>query len=217
MTLRYHGRVGQSVMMLQDAGGGRYLDIGCGEGWALDAAPAVGMGYAVGIDTDEAALKKIVNNNRNIVVASALQLPFKSQTFDTVSAWDVIEHLPEGQEWKMFSEIASCLHSKGICLLSVPCNNVMSNALDPAWWIGHRHYTKSDVYKMTQSGDFQIIRLFTRGGIIDAIGTIIYYMNTWLFRNIKIVNTMLDMARDFDYARGQGFTTLFGIIKFDNT
>ena len=201
MNLRYHGRVGQSVMMLQDARGGRYLDIGCGEGWALDAAPAAGMGFAVGIDTDEAALKKIVNNNRNIVVASALQLPFKSQTFDTVSAWDVIEHLPEGQERKMFSEIASCLHSKGIFLLSVPCNNVMSNTLDPAWWIGHRHYTKSDIYKMTQSGDFQIIRLFTRGGIIDAIGTIIYYMNTWFFRNIKIVNKILGVARDFDCAR----------------
>jgi SAM-dependent methyltransferase len=204
-------------MMLQDARGGRYLDIGCGEGWALDAAPAAGMGFAVGIDTDEAALKKIRNDNRNIVVASALQLPFKSQTFDTVSAWDVIEHLPEGQEWKMFSEIASCLHSKGIVLLSVPCNNVLSNTLDPAWWIGHRHYTKSDIYKMTQSGNFQIIRLFIRGGIIDAIGTIIYYMNTWFFRNIEIINTILYMARDFDYARGQGFTTLFGIIKFDNT
>ena len=117
----------------------------------------------------------------------------------------------------MFSEIASCSRSKEIFVLSVPCNNVMSNTLDPARWIGHRHYTKSDIYKITQSGDFQIIRLFTRGGIIDAIGTIIYYMNTWVFRNIKIVNTMLDMARDFDYARGQGFTTLFGIIKYNNT
>ena len=97
MTLRCHGRVGLSVMMFQDAGGGRYLDTGCGEGWALDAAPAAGMGFAVGIDTDEAALKKIRNDNRNIVVASALRLPFKSQTFDAISAWDVIEHLPESQ------------------------------------------------------------------------------------------------------------------------
>ena len=93
----------------------------------------------------------------------------------------------------------------------------MSNALDPAWWIGHRHYIKSDIYKMTHSGDFQIIRLFTRGGIIDAIGTIIHYISTWFCRNIKIVNTMLGVARDFDCARGQGFTTLFGIIKVDNT
>ena len=93
----------------------------------------------------------------------------------------------------------------------------MSNTLDPAWWIGHRHYTKSDIYKMTQSDNFQIIRLFVIGGITDAIGTIIHYMNTWFFRNIKSVNTILDMARDFDYARGQGFTTLFGIIKFNNT
>ena len=58
MTLRYHGHVGQSVMMLQDAGGGCYLDIGCGEGWALDAASVAGIGFAVGFDTDEAALKK---------------------------------------------------------------------------------------------------------------------------------------------------------------
>ena len=64
----------------------------------------------------------IKNNNRNIEVESVLQLPFKSQTFDTVSAWDVIEHLPEGQESKMFSEIARCLHSEEILLLFVPCN-----------------------------------------------------------------------------------------------
>ena len=69
---------------------------------------------------------------------------------------------------------------------------------------------------MTQSGKSQIIKIFIRGGIIDAMATIIYDINTWFWRNIKIVNTMLDMARDFDYARGQGFATLFGIMKFNN-
>ena len=94
---------------------------------------------------------------------------------------------------------------------------VMSNTVNPAWWIGHRHYTKSDIYKMTQSGNLQIISFYIRGGIIDAVGKIIYYMNTWFFRNKESVNMMLDMARDFDYARDQGFTTLFGIIKCNNT
>ena len=89
--------------------------------------------------------------------------------------------------------------------------------MNPAWWIGHRHYTKSDIYKMTQSGNLQIISFYIRGGIIDAVGKIIYYMNTWFFRNKESVNMMLDMARDFDYARDQGFTTLFGIIKCNNT
>lgn len=135
--------------MLQDAGGGRYLDIGCGEGWALDAASVSGIGFAVGIDTDEAALKKIVNKSRNIILASALQVPFKQQTFDVVSAWDVTGHLLEGEKFKGVSEISCVVKSGGRYLVSVPFSNLLSNALDPPWWIGHRHYTKCDIYKMT--------------------------------------------------------------------
>ena len=89
--------------------------------------------------------------------------------------------------------------------------------MNPAWWIGHRHHTKSDIYKMTHSGNLQIISLFIGCGIIDAVRTISYYMNTWFFRDIESVNTMLDLARDFDYARDQGFITLFGIVSCKNT
>ena len=70
------------------------LDIGCGTGATLDALR--GYGVVQGIDLSRLALRfSRQRGNDRVACASATGLPFSSETFDLVTALDVIEHLDD--------------------------------------------------------------------------------------------------------------------------
>ena len=210
MTYKYHGRIKFCVNLLLLGRSSSYLDIGCGTGWALGAAAEFGVGFAVGIDTDERALVTCKRRSKaNVVVASALQLPFKNAAFDTISAWDVVEHLPLQRESYMFKEFITCLKFNGICIISTPYNSKISNYLDPAWWIGHRHYSVEQMVEYASVNSLEIEKYYIKGGIIDIIATVIFYINIWILGNQNIINKWLDMSRDYDYSGDQQLATLF--------
>jgi SAM-dependent methyltransferase len=70
------------------------LDIGCGTGATLDALR--GWGTVQGIDLSRLALGfSRQRGNDRVACASATGLPFSAETFDLVTALDVIEHLDD--------------------------------------------------------------------------------------------------------------------------
>jgi ubiquinone/menaquinone biosynthesis C-methylase UbiE len=95
------------------AAGKRVLDIGCGTGYGVaEMAPAAA--FAVGIDAVAAAVPGALV----FVQASATALPFKSESFDLITAFEVIEHLTDWQQ--MLAEARRVLHPDGILLVSTP-------------------------------------------------------------------------------------------------
>lgn len=73
---------------------GRVLDVGCGMGGFLEVAREAGYAVA-GVEVSEAAAKH-VRATINIEVAHS-DLPaagFPPESFDVISLWDVLEHLP---------------------------------------------------------------------------------------------------------------------------
>jgi len=97
------------------------LDIGCGAGYGT-AELASRARLAIGIDSAPEAIVHAKSayalQNVNFLPASATALPFRDESFELVTAFEVIEHLTD---WRvLLSEARRVLHSDGIFLVSTP-------------------------------------------------------------------------------------------------
>lgn len=88
---------------------GRVLDVGCG---AMPYAHA--FGEYVGLEYDV----KRYPHARPHIGGSALHLPVRDASFDTVFSSQVLEHVPE--PWRMVEEMARVLKPGGCLLISAP-------------------------------------------------------------------------------------------------
>jgi SAM-dependent methyltransferase len=99
----------------------RVLDAGCGTGYGSHAISANALSVT-GIDQTHDALayagKEYAGSSIRWVAASCTQIPFNDRSFDTVLAFEVIEHL---QEWpKLISEARRVLKDSGVFVVSTP-------------------------------------------------------------------------------------------------
>lgn len=93
------------------------LDIGCGTGDFLKTAQN-GQWRVFGVEPNEAA-RTIANRNTNNNVFSTEQLSkFESQSFDVITLWHVLEHLPNLDE--QVAVFKRLLKPKGTLVIAVP-------------------------------------------------------------------------------------------------
>jgi len=75
-------------------GQGRLLDVGCGSGKFLRQMGAVGWDLT-GIEVDAEAAARAREVTPNVYVGDPTQAPFPEGSFDLITAFHVIEHLPD--------------------------------------------------------------------------------------------------------------------------
>lgn len=97
---------------------GRLLDIGCGLGFFLKRIRDIYETY--GIDVSEYAVReaRMVASKSKIQIGSAEDLSFKSNFFDIVTAFDVVEHLKNPDLF--FQRVYKILKKDGILVFSTP-------------------------------------------------------------------------------------------------
>jgi len=76
-----------------------YLDVGCGRGETLDRAESIGL-ICTGIET----VPDLCDGKR-VIHGDACDLPFEDGAFHYVSCYDVVEHLPPGEEQQALDEL----------------------------------------------------------------------------------------------------------------
>jgi SAM-dependent methyltransferase len=109
----------------------RILDAGCGTGGLLDLFRQWPDVEAVGLDFSPQALQfSRQRGHRRLVGADLMLLPFRSGTFDAVTALDVIEHVPD--DARAVSEISRVLRPGGILVASVPAYQFLWGPHDEA-------------------------------------------------------------------------------------
>jgi ubiquinone/menaquinone biosynthesis C-methylase UbiE len=104
-----------------DGTGLRLLDLGCGYGSFVREAVARGY-WAVGLDAAEFELsesRSAAPDEGRWVVGDGNRLPFEDDTFDVVTMWNVLEHVPDPA--RLLAESVRVLRPGG-CLLGIAPN-----------------------------------------------------------------------------------------------
>ena len=121
----YNEHFARYVYARQFCAGKKILDTGCGTGYGsrhlAEAAQCV-----VGIDNDRAAIayakSKFSASNTQYFVADCQCLPFADGTFDVVTSFELIEHLPDARAH--LAEVRRVLRPGGVLVVSTPNHDV---------------------------------------------------------------------------------------------
>src|SRR3989344_1183574 len=196
----------------------RILDIGCGFGWFELNALKRGVREIAGIEITEedlATAKNIKNKRVIFKVGDAFKIPFKNNYFDTVVAWEVIEHIPKDTEEIMFKEVRRVLKKNGNFYLSTPYDSFWSKNFDPAWWIfGHRHYSKETLIKLGENNKMHVLRIEVKGKVWNLLNIINMYISKWIFLRRPLLETFFNNKEIIEF-RYDGFMDIF--IKYKKT
>jgi 2-polyprenyl-3-methyl-5-hydroxy-6-metoxy-1,4-benzoquinol methylase len=127
------GRAIGPVLRRLDAGK-RLLDVGCGNGAFLDAMRRQTGCEVQGLDLSPAAVEQAKRlYGLDVFQGTIAQAPFAEASFDVVTAWWYLEHVPNPRE--SVREMARLLKSGGLCVIGVPnCASLW------AWWFKDRWY-----------------------------------------------------------------------------
>ncbi len=214
------GRLKFSTLLVEDKDlrNKRLLDIGCGFGWFELNVLKRGVKQVVGVEISSEDLRTAKDNIKDkkaiFKIGGALKLPFQDNYFDTVVAWEVIEHIPKSTENKMFKEIKRVLKTKGKFYLSTPYNSFWSTVFDPAFWlIGHRHYSSEKLIKLGKENNFKIISVYTKGGWWNLLGLLNMYFSKWVLRRQLLWKTLFEKKDNEEYAKREGFMNIF--VKYE--
>jgi SAM-dependent methyltransferase len=126
---------------------GKFLEIGPG------IKPRIPVKNSFFIETADSAVSKLKKAQGNAFQAKAEKLPFKSNFFDLVCAFDVFEHVKDDK--KAFKEVFRVLKKKGILIFSIPLFEKYWSAWDEL--AGHqRRYEPPRLEKLLQKKGFQV-------------------------------------------------------------
>ncbi|MEI8067721.1 MAG: class I SAM-dependent methyltransferase [Candidatus Shapirobacteria bacterium] len=193
------------------------LDIGCGFGWLeynfVNLAKEI---IAVDLDKKNILMckKYIKNKNVSFILGSALNLPVKTNTVDTVVASELIEHLPKNKEDEFFSEANRVLKKGGILYLTTPFNSFWSTFFDPAWWlINHRHYSFDKLNIIAKKNGFVKIEYKIVGRWWSLLALLNMYFSKWIFRREKLFKPFFDKKETEEFSKNNGFMNIFICFK----
>jgi len=141
-------------------GQGRYLDVGCGSGASLGVAAALGWRVA-GIEVDAAAAARARRFTDAVYVGDVLGAPFPAASFDVVTAFHVLEHVPD--PIAVVRRMLDWLAPGGQAIIEVPNAGGLGASLFGRAWAGLElprhlsHFTPESLARAVDRGGGRVV------------------------------------------------------------
>jgi len=139
----------------------RLLDVGCGTGDFLQIAKQ-NKWTVFGIEPNDDARKRANMKTSNSVYKTEELLKFKAQSFDIITLWHVLEHLPKLEEH--LSVLKSLLKPSGILIIAVPNYKSYDAKYYKEFWAAYDaprhlwHFSQSSISKLVAKKNMQVFK-----------------------------------------------------------
>ena len=138
------------------------LDIGCGTGDFLKAAQNNDWNIS-GIEPNDSA-RNIANQKTNNSVFNIQKLAqFKKQSFDVITLWHVLEHLPNLEE--QIKTLKSLLNENGTLIIAVPNFNSFDAKHYKSFWAAYDvprhlwHFSRASIDKLFSKENMKVVKM----------------------------------------------------------
>lgn len=154
---RANTRLKQIELMIEP---GRLLDIGCSLGYFVEVANARGW-KACGLDVSEHAVNEARKLGLDIRLGTLEQVSFPAGSFDCVTMWDVLEHVPDPTRHML--EVKRILVNGGLVVIGTPDLDHLAFRIRRANWrhlkpAEHIYYfSKSSIRALLLKTGFEIV------------------------------------------------------------
>lgn len=134
--------------------GSKILDIGCAGGHLIKFLEEKGFKEVSGVDISPEAIN-LCNKRKlkKVSVGDCLETRFEEETFDLITADNVLEHLADDE--KALSEWYRILKTNGTLIIFVPAYQFLWSRHDEVCH-HHRRYTKSSLIKLLKNTGFKV-------------------------------------------------------------
>jgi ubiquinone/menaquinone biosynthesis C-methylase UbiE len=151
----------------------RILDIGCGTGAMLDELAPFGSVTGADFAVEALSFCRQRSDKYPLTRADARRLPFASNSFDIVTAMDIIEHIDNDKAAS--SEIFRVLKPGGRVYITVPAYQSLWSEHDEALH-HHRRYTSPMMRDLMQRVGFKVVKLsYTVSSLLPGV---------WIYRKV---------------------------------
>jgi SAM-dependent methyltransferase len=141
-------------------GAGRLLDVGCASGGFLQQMATVGWEVA-GVEFDPEAAAKALKVTPRVFVGDPVDAPFAPGSFDVITAFHVLEHLPEPR--RALERMLGWLAPGGLLVVEVPNANAFVPRVFGRYWSGFDyprhlvHFTPRTLRAMVERAGGRVI------------------------------------------------------------
>jgi 2-polyprenyl-3-methyl-5-hydroxy-6-metoxy-1,4-benzoquinol methylase len=128
------------------------LDVGCGDGkLSYLMSFLTKKVYAIDNQKKPIDLAKQQTKKGNLHFFYSGVLPFKNESFDVVTAFDVIEHIPESKVNDFVQSLAQKVKKKGRVVISTPNKDkLMARILGSERYLADKHHREYNLKEMNE-------------------------------------------------------------------
>ena len=158
----------QRLIKKLNRGEGKLLDVGCGTGSFLENCNKNGW-QITGVEAD-ATVRALTQEKLKIKIHSDLSEVPSDSSFDIITLWHVLEHIPNLNE--AVKQLSMLLAPSGTLLIAVPNSNSYDAAYFREYWAAYDvprhlyHFTPPTIEKLFKKYELQLIE--TKPMIFDA-------------------------------------------------